>query len=393
MTHRLLLLALPIAALQTAAAACPTAAALSELNRDVDRAERAYGTLDLDGFMSSSDALRADLPCLGEPMTRVVAARIHRVEGLRGFVDSDRRAAAQSFAAARSLEPDYRFPEDLVPSGYPEWELYDAIDLTLGGSAKVDPMIDGYILFDGKVGPERPTEWAAIVQIINEEGEVVNTAYLRPGQPMPSYYPEESARAAANVVDANPNSFKTDPDDDPFADVLDEDDGGLPRLTTRTTDEPPPRSSSTSTTTPRTTSSSTTSSSTTTPRPSTSTTTTPRPSTSTTTPRPSTSTTTPRSNATNNVRSATSQRDDIEELGQHEPKKKPVGLLTFSLLTAATSGVSYGVALHTANDYRDTATALEDLDALRLKANIWSGVAAGAGLVALGSGIAVGVAW
>ena len=55
--------------------------------------------------------------------------------------------------------------------------------------------------------------------------------------------------------------------------------------------------------------------------------------------------------------------------------------------------MSYGVALHTANDYRDTATALEDLDALRLRANIWSGVAAGAGLVALGTGIAVGVAW
>ena len=90
---------------------------------------------------------------------------------------------------------------------------------------------------------------------------------------------------------------------------------------------------------------------------------------------------------------ATSRGDDIEELTQSGPKKKPVGLLTFSLLTAATSGVSYGVALHSANDYRDTATALEDLDALRLRANIWSGVAAGAGLVALGTGIAVGVAW
>ncbi len=391
MTHRLLLLGLPIAVLQSAAAACPTPAALSELNRDVDRAERAYGTLDLDGFMSSSDALRTDLPCLSEPMTRVVAARIHRIEGLRGFVDSDRRGAAQSFAAARSLEPDYGFPEDLVPSGYPEWELYGAMDLSLGGTATVDPMIDGYILFDGKVGPERPTEWAAIVQIINEDGEVVNTAYLRPGQPMPSYYPEASERAAANKVDANPDSFKEDLSDDPFADVLDDDTGGTPKLTTRTEDPPERGISGGIVTTPR------PSTSTTTPRPSTSTTT-PRPSTSTTTPRPSTttprpSTTTPRSTANSNVSAATSRGDDIEELTQSGPKKKPVGLLTFSLLTAATSGVSYGVALHTANDYRDTATALEDLDALRLRANIWSGVAAGAGLVALGTGIAVGVAW
>ena len=76
-----------------------------------------------------------------------------------------------------------------------------------------------------------------------------------------------------------------------------------------------------------------------------------------------------------------------------EPKKKPVALLTFSLLTAATSGVSYGLALHNANEYRDAATPLDQLDALRTSANIWSGVAAGAGVIALSTGIAVGVAW
>ena len=92
MTHRLLLLGLPIAVLQSAAAACPTPAALSELNRDVDRAERAYGTLDLDGFMSSSDALRTDLPCLSEPMTRVVQLSWQRFQILRFPLKKKRRS-------------------------------------------------------------------------------------------------------------------------------------------------------------------------------------------------------------------------------------------------------------------------------------------------------------
>ncbi len=84
--------------------------------------------------------------------------------------------------------------------------------------------------------------------------------------------------------------------------------------------------------------------------------------------------------------------DEIPTL-KKEPKKHPVGLLTFSLLSAAASGVSYGVAMHSANAYRAPETTYDQLDTLRVQANLWSGVAAGTGAVALGSIIAVGVSW
>lgn len=365
--------------LRTAVAACPDAATLSELNSAMERAERAYGNLDLDGFLTASDALRNDLPCLGEPMTRVVAARIHRVEGLRGFVDSDSRAASQSFAAARSQDPDYRFPDSLVPEGYPEWELYNALNLKLGATLKVDPMIDGYVLFDGKVGVDRPTDWATVVQVINEDGEINVTRYLRPGDPMPSYYPEATARAERAVTPSG-DAFEEAAEEDPFADIIDEEDGRGTRawqdLTDGEEEEEEPRVVGPASTGTRTVTGNTaTGTRTATGNTSTGTRTSPR---STTLPRTSTRTDT---------------SVDRTRLTPIEPKKKPIGLLTFSLASLAASGVSYGVAMSSASQYRDPATTFEELDTLRLQANLWSGVAAGTGLVALGTGIAVGVAW
>ena len=362
MSLRTLLLSLPAAFYGAAMAACPTQTGLRELGNDMARAEHAYGSLDLDGFITASDALRTDLPCLGEVLTRDVAARAHRIEGLRGFVDGDRRAATQSFAAARVLDPDYRFPDTLIPSGYPEWEQYEAMDVTLGGTAKVDPVIDGYLVFDGKIGTTRPTDWPTILQVTNEDGEVTVSAYVRPGQPMPNYFPEAEAKAQAQgKVNTNPDAFQDD--EDPFGDLLvdkpdpddEEDPDDLPV---------PPRTTGTTGTTGSAGATRTTGSAGTT-------------------------------RTTGSAGTAGSSRlqtgDDLTL--KPEEKKKPVGLLVFSLVNVATAGVSYGVAMNAANHYRDTTTALEDLDTYRLQANLWSGVAAGTGLLAFSTGIAVGVRW
>lgn len=389
MLRRLLLL-IPISAglSQAYAGACADKATIAELNRSMDKAETAYGSLDLDGFMGSSDLLRTDLPCLGEPMTRVVAERIHRIEGLRGYLDGDRRAASQSFAAARALNPDYSFPDTLVPAGYPEFELYNALDLTLGSTSKVDPMIDGYVLLDGKVGNDRPTDWPTIVQVINEDGDVVVTKYVRPGEPMPSYYPEAQARAQDRAVTSNPDSFTKD---DPFADDLGDgndwsaltgDDGGEddpgPASGTPPTRGSTAQQGTTGSTSPRSGSTGSTKN---------------NGNLSASVPKPE-----PRYSSTGSTNiphtKSSGRTDDPMQLGQDDDKKgHPVGLLTFSLLSAVASGVSYGVALHSATEYRDTTTTYDQLDALRLNANLWSGVSAGTALVAIGSGIAVGVSW
>lgn len=386
MLRRLLLL-LPISAAlsQAFAGTCADKTSIVELNRSMDKAEKAYGSLDLDGFMGSSDLLRTDLPCLGEPMTRVVAERIHRIEGLRGYLDGDRRAASQSFAAARALDPDYSFPDTLVPAGYPEFELYNALDLTLGSTSKVDPMIDGYVLLDGKVGNDRPTDWPTIVQVINEDGDVVVTKYVRPGEPMPSYYPEAQARAQDRTVTTNPDSFTKS---DPFADELSDGSDWSALTSDDDGDSKPTRATSGNagtTTTHGSTSGTTT-------RPSSSGSTENHGNLSATAPTP-----TPHyssSGSTNIPKTRTSDRgDDPAHLYQDDKKGHPVGLLTFSLLSAAASGVTYGVALHSASEYRDEATSYDQLDALRLSANLWSGVSAGTALLALGTGIAVGVSW
>lgn len=181
------------------AADCPRPTTTADLVAALDRAKDRYSDLDVDGFQASMVEARAVVPCLREEMTRHLSAELHRFEGLMAFVDRDPSHSTIAFAAARALEPNYRFPESVVPAGNPVLTDYDAIDPDSVDIKKVAEPMSGRISFDGRPSVDRPETFPTVVQLVDESGAIKTTGYLWPGDPLPKYVPKPaSAQVSSN---------------------------------------------------------------------------------------------------------------------------------------------------------------------------------------------------
>ncbi len=183
------LIALALGVSQAVSAGCPASVPVSALNASLALPEAAQPDADLVALHSSTDRALEQLPCLREPVTRATAARFHRTIGLRLVVDREMEQARRAFAAARSVEPAYRFPETLVPQGNPVLDEYNAMSVDSPSSQQVPVPSDGYLLFDGREGDERPGSWPTVVQLVGSDGAVRASAWAWPDDPLPSYQP------------------------------------------------------------------------------------------------------------------------------------------------------------------------------------------------------------
>ena len=170
-----------------ARAACDASAGPADIEAAAEQAERRFGALDHGGFVESTDRLSALVICAGVPLEQALAARIHRARGLRAFVDDQPERAKQAFVAARALEPDFLFATSLIPEGHPVGDAYGAIPVALGVREVVPRPLNGALYFDGSVSLERPGAWPTLIQRIDREGVVLQSAYLWPGEPMIDY--------------------------------------------------------------------------------------------------------------------------------------------------------------------------------------------------------------
>lgn len=162
-----------------ARAACPSTS--GDVFLIAERAEAAFQELDRDKFRIVTDLLVAEVACVREQLPRDLVARIHRIEGLRAFVDGDPNRAQAAFASARGIEPSYRFPEALVPLDHPVQQHYLVVDPHHAPLAAVPPPADGRIEVDGRVGDGLPETRPAVVQWIRTDGSVPRSMYRWPG--------------------------------------------------------------------------------------------------------------------------------------------------------------------------------------------------------------------
>ena len=181
---------------------CPQPVSVSELVVSLELAEAAQADADLVGLHASTDRATEQLACLQEPITRALAARFHRTLGLRLLLDREMDEARRAFAASRSIEPGYRFPETLVPQGNPVLDEYHALPVENPALQQVPVPRQGYLLFDGREGSQRPVSWPAVVQLCDEDGAVLATSWAWPGDPLPEYV----ARREPSVSGAHPTS-------------------------------------------------------------------------------------------------------------------------------------------------------------------------------------------
>lgn len=153
----------------------------------LDAAYAGLQGLDITAFKAATDRLDAALPCLNEALPPTLVAEIHRTKGIRAFGERDAETAGLMWAAARSIEPGYRFPYNLIPDGNPIREGYLSVDLADRTVESMEAPNAGDLRFDGYSTLDRPSSFPALVQYIRSDGAVDFTVYLTPSDAVPDY--------------------------------------------------------------------------------------------------------------------------------------------------------------------------------------------------------------
>ena len=130
-----------------ARAACPSPSTAVDIIEAAEASAEAYRNADLLEFVKTTTRLEAGVPCLAEPLPRNVVAQVHRMMGLRAFVDQKTEKAEQAFGAARGIEPAYRFPETMVPPGHPIMNAYESMSVDTLATKPVPSAAGGYFHF------------------------------------------------------------------------------------------------------------------------------------------------------------------------------------------------------------------------------------------------------
>jgi hypothetical protein len=163
--------------------ACAAPASLAELDARMAAAEAAWLALDLGGFRSAADDLAGLVPCVDEALGRERAALVHRLQGMRAFVQDDTQRAELAFAASRRLQPGVALDERLAPAQHPIRRHYAALPIDDLGELRIEA--SGTWLVDGTPSPTRPTRLPTIVQRAQPgegAGAVSQGWYLWPGE-------------------------------------------------------------------------------------------------------------------------------------------------------------------------------------------------------------------
>ena len=176
------------------AAACPAGITASVLSERLAAAEDAAGR-DPARFSEAATLALALLPCLAEPATPPLAARVHRVAGLAAYAAGDPDTELRAFAAARAADPAIElWPDRFVP-GHPLQTDWMAIDPTQGRRVSVPVPATGQTRFDGTPSIDRPVDTPTLFQLVDGE-RVSLSARLDPAEPLPAYATATSASTA-----------------------------------------------------------------------------------------------------------------------------------------------------------------------------------------------------
>lgn len=165
------------------AADCPTPQSPAAVMADAGEATLAWAALDEDGFRASVAKVDVNLPCLSGPLDPDQAATVHRLHGLRAFIDGDVDAARLHLASAAAADPGYKVSDRVAPDGGALRRLIDEVqgeEHAEGG--RLELLDGGTVWVDGEVNGGRDESRPALVQV-GERNRTTWTAVLSPGEP------------------------------------------------------------------------------------------------------------------------------------------------------------------------------------------------------------------
>lgn len=150
--------------------------------------DAAFAELDDEGFLEARARSLEMVPCLAEPVTPGQAALFHKLHALGAFVDRDDAAAVGHFRGVVTASPGYKLPVSVAPEGHP---LRTHFAVAEGTVALPEPLLpvprDGAVHVDGRRSTTAPIDRPFLYQRVDSGGQVLESAVLRPGQPVPEY--------------------------------------------------------------------------------------------------------------------------------------------------------------------------------------------------------------
>lgn len=163
-------------------AACEGPVSRDEFNDLLRDAEAAYVALDEEGFEEATTLVRDALPCLGEPLSTLEAAGVHRVEAVAAFFERRTSAAELSFVSVRAVQPGWRLPDAWAPgAGHPLRQAWtNSATLYRDDTTPFPPPRDGWVVIDGARAEGSPVARPFVAQWIDDDGVSQATALVDP---------------------------------------------------------------------------------------------------------------------------------------------------------------------------------------------------------------------
>jgi hypothetical protein len=181
------------------AAPCEPPATAAALVAAVGAAEAGWSQMDADAFAAGAGEVRQALECMGEEVSATELAAAMRTLGLEAFREGSAGAAEAWFGAARTLEPDYTFPDALLRPGHPAREAYLAAEAPAGDRALPAPA-SGWLQIDGRRSVRVPTDRPYYFQRFDGAGAVTQSAVVEAGGSPPPYPIEDYRQVYTEAV-------------------------------------------------------------------------------------------------------------------------------------------------------------------------------------------------
>ena len=164
-------------------ATCPETFDTAQLVEAASGAEYAFTQNDTVAFASGRETVLARLRCQSDPLSPAAIARVHRVQALAAFLETDEGRVAAALAGLLTAEPGHQLPMDLIHDRHRIRAQLGLAGLMLREPG-TEPLLappSGWIEVNGTAATSLPTVRTAVLQRIDGQGHVVQTHYWWPG--------------------------------------------------------------------------------------------------------------------------------------------------------------------------------------------------------------------
>lgn len=155
-------------------AECPEAP-LVVAQASAAQVEMAYVNADETAFFAARWSLEKAIPCIDTEIALPDAITLHRARAITSYVDGDLERSRRSFAAIRTLQPDWTPPLALMPKGHDLRRLWD--ESTVLTEVVPLPENQGGFNVDGTRATDVPSQRAFVLQGFSTGGETLVTRY------------------------------------------------------------------------------------------------------------------------------------------------------------------------------------------------------------------------